>query len=90
MSAVRMNMTTKMIASTTAGTTIVAMMVTTAAMTIIAIMITTAAMTIIAIMIATAAMTIIVLIIKYEKTNDVCIDAYHQLWCISSEKNGNR
>lgn len=78
MSAVRMNMTTKMIASATAGTTIVAMMVTTAAMTIIAIMI------------ATAAMTIIVQIIKYEKTNDVCIDAYHQLWCISSEKNGNR
>ena len=78
MSAVRMNMTTKMIASATAGTTIVAMMVTTATMTIIAIMI------------ATAAMTIIVLIIKYEKTNDVCIDAYHQLWCISSEKNGNR
>ena len=90
MSAVKMNMTTKMIASATAGTTIVAMMVTTAAMTIIAIMVTTAAMTIIAIMIATAAMTIIVLIIKYEKTNDVCIDAYHQLWCISSEKNGNR
>jgi hypothetical protein len=77
-----MNMTTKMIASAiasaTAGTTIVAMMITTVAMTIIAIMI------------ATAAMTIIVLIIKYEKTNDVCIDAYHQLWCISSEKNGNR
>jgi hypothetical protein len=73
-----MNMTTKMIASATAGTTIVAMMVTTAAMTIIAMMVTT------------AAMTIIVQIIKYEKTNDVCIDAYHQLWCISSEKNGNR
>ena len=66
MSAVRMNMTTKMIASATAAMTIVAMMVT------------------------TAAMTIIVQIIKYEKTNDVCIDAYHQLWCISSEKNGNR